>query len=64
MNQDLLHDIAAELNDATDAASRVMRAAALIEDTNTRIAAGAIEMLPFDSSPYGFPNWLAAADKT
>ena len=64
MNENLLHDIAAELNDAPDAASRVKRAAALIEDTNTRIANGANEMLPFDSSPYGFLNWLAAADKS
>ena len=64
MNENLLHDIAAELNDAPDAASRVKRAAALIEDTNIRIANGAIQMLPFDSSPYGFPNWLAAVDKT
>ena len=64
MNENLLHDIAAELSDAPDAASRVKRAAALIEDTNTRIADGAIQMLPFDSSPYGFPNWLAAADKS
>ena len=64
MNQDLLHDIAAELNNAPDAASRVRRAAALIEDTNTRIADGAIELLPFDSSPYGFPNWLVAVDKS
>jgi hypothetical protein len=64
MNQDLLHNIAAELNDAPDAASRVMRMAALIEDTNTRIGDGAIELLPFDSSPYGFPSWLAAMDKS
>ena len=64
MNENLLHDIAAELNDAPDAASRVARAAALIADTNTRIADAAIQMLPFDSSPYGFPNWLAAADKS
>ena len=64
MNENLLHDIAAELNDAPDAASRVLRVAALIEDTNSRIADGAIEMLPFDSSPYGFPNWLAAVDKS
>ena len=64
MNENLLHDIAAELNDAPDTASRVKRAAALIEDTNARIADGAIQMLPFDSSPYGFPNWLAAADKS
>ena len=64
MNEELLRDIAAELNDAPEAGERVSRAAALIEDTNTRIANGAIEMLPFDSSPYGFLNWLAAADKT
>jgi len=64
MNVELLRDIAAELNDAPEAGERVTRAAALIEDTNTRIAEAAVAMLPFDSSPYGFPNWLAAADKT
>ena len=63
MNEELLRGIAAEMNDAPDAASRVARARALVEDTNGRIATAAIAALPFDSSPYGFPTWLAATDK-
>ena len=64
MNEDLLRGIAAEMNETPGAASRVARAAALIEDTNVRIAGAAIDTLPFDSSPYGFPNWLIAVDKS
>ncbi|MDB5619697.1 MAG: hypothetical protein JWQ24_3935 [Tardiphaga sp.] len=63
MNEDLLRGVAGELNDAPDAASRVARAKAQIEDTNDRIALEAVRSLQFDSTPYGFPNWLDAADK-
>ncbi|MBC7583698.1 MAG: hypothetical protein H7316_08105 [Tardiphaga sp.] len=64
MNEDLLRGIAADMNDAADAATRVGRAQPLVADTNSRIAAAAIAALPFDSSPYGFVAWLAAVDKT
>ncbi|MEH2473965.1 hypothetical protein V1281_004850 [Nitrobacteraceae bacterium AZCC 2161] len=63
MSEDLLRGIAAELNGAPVTAERVARAKALVEDTNARIAAEALRALPFDSSPYGFQNWLATADK-
>ena len=63
MNEDLLRGIAAEMNDAPETAARVARAKALVEDSNGRIAAAALRELPFDSSPYGFPNWLAVTDK-
>ena len=63
MNEELLRGIAAEMNDAPDAASRVARARPLVEDTNGRIATAAVAALPFDSSPYGFMTWLAATDK-
>jgi hypothetical protein len=63
MSEDLLRRVAAELNGAPETAERVARAKALVEDTNGRIAAEALRALPFDSSPYGFQNRLAAADK-
>ena len=63
MNEELLRFVAAEMNGAPEASERVARAKALVEDTNSRIAAASIETLPFDSSPYGFPNWLTATDK-
>ena len=63
MNEDILHGIAAELNGAPQAADRVDRMKTLVHDINDRVAAEALRALPFDSSPYGFPTWLAAADK-
>jgi hypothetical protein len=63
MSEDLLRRVAAELNGAPETAERVARAKALVEDTNSRIAAEAVRVLPFDSSPYGFQSWLADADK-
>lgn len=63
MNEDLLRGIAADMNDAADAASRVGRAQPLVADTNSRIATAALAALPFDSSPYGFVAWLAAAEQ-
>ena len=62
MNEDLLRGIASDMNDAPEAAERVARSKPLVADTNSRIAGAAIATLPFDSSPYGFPSWLAAAD--
>jgi hypothetical protein len=63
MNEEMLRGIAEEMNEAPDAASRVARAQPLVVDTNSRIAAAAIAALPFDSSPYGFVAWLAAAEQ-
>ena len=64
MNEELLRGVAAQMNDAADAATRAARAQALVGDTNSRIATAAISSLPFDSSPYGFPAWLATTDKS
>ena len=64
MNEVLLRGLAADMNDAPEAGARVARAQALVEDTNRRIAAAAIDSLPFDSSPYGFVTWLAGTDRS
>ena len=64
MDEALLRGIAAELNGAPRAAGRVGRLKTLVEDNNNRIAAESVQSLPFDSSPYGFQSWLAAADRT
>ncbi|CAN5411943.1 hypothetical protein BH11PSE4_BH11PSE4_15370 [soil metagenome] len=60
MSEDLLRQVAADLNFAADAATRVPRMAALVEDNNRRIADVA---LPFDSTPYAMQLWLFATDK-
>ncbi|WP_445489939.1 hypothetical protein [Rhodopseudomonas sp. RCAM05734] len=60
MSEDLLRQVAADLNFAVDAATRVPRIAALVKDTNRRVADVA---LPFGSSPYAMPLWLSATDK-
>ncbi len=60
MNETILRDVAADLNFVPKTAERVTRMAALVGDINSR-AAGA--PLPFDSSPYAFPTWLAELDK-
>ncbi|MFA6264165.1 MAG: hypothetical protein WC670_00415 [Pseudolabrys sp.] len=62
MDDELLRRIAAELNGAPETAARAGRSAALVADTNTRIAEAAGTM-PFDSTPYSMPHWLAANDK-
>ena len=56
MSEDLLRQVAVDLNFAPDAAMRVPRMAALVEDNNRRIADAA---LPFDSTPYAMSLWLA-----
>jgi hypothetical protein len=61
MSDDLLRQVAADLNFAPDAATRVPRMVAVVEHNNRRIADVA---LPFDSSPYAFATWLAATDNT
>jgi hypothetical protein len=63
MSEDLLRRVADELNGAPETAARIARMATLVSDTNSRIAAEALRSLAFDSSPYGFQSWLAAADK-
>jgi methylphosphotriester-DNA--protein-cysteine methyltransferase len=63
MSEDLLRQVAADLNFAPGAAERAARMAALVDDNNQRIADAALEM-PFDSSPYAFSAWLAATDAT
>jgi negative regulator of sigma E activity len=35
----------------------------MVADINARIAAEAIRVMPFDSSPYAYRAWLAAVDK-
>ena len=62
MSEDLWRRVAAELNGAPGPADRVARVAALVEHTNSRVAAEALQVLPFDSSPYGFQYWLAASE--
>ncbi len=63
MSEDLLRQIAAELNQAPDTAGRTARMSALVSDVNARIATEAMHKLPFDSSPYVYQAWLAAADR-
>jgi hypothetical protein len=62
MNEDILRQVAADLNFAPGAAERVTRMAALMDDNNRRIAEAALKM-PFDSSPYSFPAWLAVGEQ-
>jgi hypothetical protein len=62
MSEELLRRVAAELNQAPDAASRTARSVALVTDVNARIAAEALRAMPFDSSPYAYQAWLAKAD--
>ena len=56
MSEDLLRQVAANLNFAPDASTRVPRMAALVEDNNRRVAD---TPLPFDSTPYAMSLWLA-----
>lgn len=64
MNAELLRQVAAELNQAPASAGRAARAAALVNDVNTRIASEAVLAMPFDSSPYAYQAWLAKADRS
>lgn len=59
MKEDLLRDIAGELNKAPETAARAARMKALVDDTNGHVAAEAMHALSFDSSPNGFADWLA-----
>jgi hypothetical protein len=61
VTQELLQRVVADLNFVPETADRVARMTGLAEDTNRRIAQAAV-MLPFDSSPYAFPDWLATLE--
>jgi hypothetical protein len=63
MSEDLLRQIAAELNQAPDTAGRTARMSAQVGDVNARIATEALQRLPFDSSPYAYQAWLAVAGR-
>ncbi len=58
IDEELLRRIAADLNGTTGAAGRAGRAQPLVAEVNARIAAAAAAM-PFDSTPYAFPDELA-----
>ncbi|QUS38676.1 hypothetical protein RPMA_07390 [Tardiphaga alba] len=62
MSDELLRQIAADLNQSPDTASRTARMSALVTDVNARIATDALKMLPFDSTPYAYQAWLADTD--
>lgn len=63
MSENLLRQIATELNNTPGAAERTPRMVGMVADINARIAAEAIRVMPFDSSPYAYRAWLAAVDK-
>ena len=59
MNEDLLRQIAADLNQAPDTAGRTPRMAALVLEVNARVAGEALHRMPFDASPYAYQAWCA-----
>jgi len=63
MSEDLLRQVAADLNQSPDTASRTARMAALVSDINTRIATETLRRMPFDSTPHDYQAWLAEVDK-
>ena len=54
---DVLRAIAADLNAAAPTAERAARHAALVSDTNDRIAAAADALLTLDATPMSFPAY-------
>lgn len=56
---DVLRAIAADLNAAAATAERTARHAALVSDTNDRIAAAADALLTLDSTPMSFAAYKA-----
>ena len=62
MDEKLLRDVAAQLNDAPEIAERTASVAPLITDTNQRIGTAG-KAMPFDSTPYAMPLWFAAIGK-
>lgn len=63
MSEDLLRQVAAELNKATGAAERTPRMTGLVVENNTRVATAAVQDMAFDSTPYAYQAWLAGMDK-
>ncbi len=61
IDDELLRRVAADLNGVPGAAERAGRAVPLVSEVNARIAAAAAAM-PFDSTPYAFPEALATRD--
>lgn len=62
MSEDLLRQLASELNKVPGAAERAPDLAALVMENNTRIATEAVQVMPFDCSPYAYQAWLASLD--
>ena len=62
MDERLLRDVVAQLNDAPETAERTASMAPLITDTNQRIGAAG-KTMPFDSTPYAMPLWFAVVGK-
>lgn len=63
MSEDLLRQVAAELNKAPGAAERTPRMTELVVENNTCVATAAIQDMAFDSTPYAYQTWLAGMDK-
>lgn len=63
MNDDLLRQIAADLNQAPDTAGRTAQMAALVTEVNARIANEALRRMPFDSTPYAYHKWCDGMEK-
>lgn len=63
MTEDVLRQIAADLNQAPDTAGRTARMAALVTEVNARVAGEALRRLSLDSSLYAYQAWCAAADQ-
>lgn len=63
MSEDLLRQVAAELNHTKGAAERAPRMAALVTENNARVATAAARTMVFDSTPYVYQAWLAGKGK-
>jgi hypothetical protein len=63
MSEDLLRQVAAELNKAPGAAERAPCMTGLVAENNTRVATAAVQDMAFDSTPYAYQAWLAGMDK-
>ncbi|WP_441243827.1 hypothetical protein [Tardiphaga sp. 768_D3_N2_1] len=63
MSEDLLRQVAAELNKVPGAAERAPRMTGLVAENNTRVATAAVQDMVFDSTPYAYQAWLADMDK-
>lgn len=63
MNDDVLRQIAADLNQAPDTAGRTARMAALVTEVNLRVASEALRRIPLDSTPYAYQAWCVVGDQ-